>query len=91
MKEIDILRRAHSKGCLLVNKESHVLLEDADFHAAQREGLYQEEDKLSAPDKRMEVSGPYPGCMRFSGDSKKLTYEIVGQPKHFAIFYAAEE
>jgi hypothetical protein len=85
MKEIDILRRAISKGCLLVDKTSHVLLGKGYLLAAQGHGLYQEEDTLSAPGKQ-EVNGPYPGCTQFSGASKEFTYQLVGQTKHVAIF-----
>jgi hypothetical protein len=90
IKEIDILLRASSKGCLIVDRESHVLLEEEELFAAQRDGLYQGKGELLAPGKGIELSGPFPGCMQLGGDSKRFTYQMVGQTEHFAIFYPVE-
>jgi hypothetical protein len=88
LKEIDILVRANSKGCLIVDKESHVLLEKEELLTAHRDGLYQEDNALLAPDKNIELSGPFPGCMQL-GDGTNW-FRMVGQTEHFAIFYPAD-
>jgi hypothetical protein len=90
IKEIDILLRAKSKGCLIVDKESHVLLEEEELLAAQRGGPYQEEDDLLATGKRTEVSGPFPGCVQLGGASNRFNYRMVGETAHFAIFYPGD-
>lgn len=90
MKEIDILLRANSKGCMIVDKQSHVLLEPEELLVAQRDRRYQEEDDFLAPGSQVEISGPFPGCMQLGGDAKKFAFRIVGQTEHFIIFYPTE-
>ena len=82
-KEIDILLRAHFRGCLLVDKESHGLLEEEDLFSAQRGKAYERECVLAAPG--ADVSGPFPGCMNVGGDG--YGYQMLGETPHFAIFY----
>src|SRR4051794_3021063 len=89
-KEIDILQRALSKGFLVVNKESHVLLDDENWLSAQQSPLYQKECDLLAPEKQAELSGPFPGCMQLGGATRGSDYRMLGQTAHFAIFYPAE-
>ncbi len=86
-KEIDILLRAHFRGCLIVNKETHALLEEASLIAAQRSKQYEGECVLAPPGS--EVSGPYPGCRNVGGDGHD--YRMLGQTPRFAIFYRATD
>jgi hypothetical protein len=91
-KEIEILLKANAKGCLIVEKDSHVLLERDELLAAQQNGDYQEECVLLAPEKQIALSGPFPGCMQIGGArTKTLEYRLVAQTKHFVIFYSADE
>jgi hypothetical protein len=48
-KEIAILLEANSKGCLIVEKDSHALWERTKLLKAQQDGLYQEEKLLALP------------------------------------------
>ena len=90
-KEIEILLKADAKGCLVVDKDSHICLERDDLLAAKRKGLYQEQAVLLAPERQSDWSGPFPGCMQLSGASAKyLRCRMVGQTKHFVMFYPAE-
>jgi len=91
-KEIEILLKANAKGCLIVEKDSHVLLERDELLVAQQNGDYQEECALLAPEKQIELSGPFPGRMQIGGASaKNMGYRLVAQTKHFVIFYSADE
>jgi hypothetical protein len=91
LKEIEILLRAQTKGCLIVGKESHLLLEGEELLAAQRDGLYQKESDLLPPQRQIELSGPFPGCMHFGGAAGRNQYRSVGETEHCVIFYPAEE
>ena len=83
-REIDILLQAESKGCLIVEKATHVLWEREKLLVAEQSGLYQEVVPVSAPGREQEVTGPYPGCLQARGD---FEYRALGETKHFVIFY----
>jgi len=88
-KEIEILLEANSKGCLIVEKDSHALWERNELLEAQQEGLYQEEGILLPPEQQVEVTGPFPGCVPGAAGIN-LDYQLLGQTKHFVIFLPAE-
>jgi hypothetical protein len=88
-KEIEILLEANSKGCLIVEKDSHALWERNELLEAQQEGLYQEEGHLFSPDQQVEVTGPFPGCVP-GATGKNLDYRLLGQTTHFVIFVPAQ-
>ncbi len=89
-REIDILLRAHFRGCLIVNQESHALLDEDELFTAHRSNLYQSECDLSLPDRPTEWSGPFPGCMQLGGAMHGSNYHMLGLTAHFAIFHAAD-
>jgi hypothetical protein len=88
-KEIEILLEANSKGCLIVEKDSHALWERNELLEAQQEGLYQEEGHLFPPDQQVEVTGPFPGCVP-GATGTNPDYRRLGQTEHFVIFLPAE-
>lgn len=88
-KEIDILLRAHFRGCLIVDKESHTLLEEEGLYSAQRGRVYEAECKLSPPGRQSEVTAPFPGCVNLAGGHE--SYRMMGDTPHFAIFYAGAD
>lgn len=88
-KEIDILLEANSNGCLIVEKDSQALWEQNELLEAQEEGLYQEKGLPLSPEQQTEVSGPFPGCVP-GGSGVNQTYRLLGQTKHFVIFFPAE-
>jgi hypothetical protein len=91
-KEIEILVKAKAKGCLVVEKKSHLLLEGEELLAAQRDGLYQQESHLLPPEGQIALSAPFPGCMHLGGAAaKNHQYGSVGQTEHFVIFFPREE
>src|SRR5258707_823363 len=90
-KESEILLEAGSKGCFVVEKDSHVLWDRGEILEAQRAGRFQEEDRFLPPDEQSDVSGPYPGCMQLAaatGDD--LDFRMLGQTRHFVIFFPAK-
>jgi hypothetical protein len=88
-KEIEILLEANGKGCLIVEKDSHALWERNKLLKAQQDGLYQEEKLLLSPERQVEVSGPFPGCLPGAAGNN-LEYLLLGQTTHFAIFFPTE-
>lgn len=88
-KEIDILLEANSNGYLIVGKDSHALWERNELLEAQEGGLYQEEGLPLSPEQQVEVSGPFPGCLP-GGSGINQTYGLVGQTKHFVVFFRTE-
>jgi hypothetical protein len=89
-KEVDILLEANRQGCLIVDKDSHVLLEREELVEAKGDGLYQEKAVLS-PKAPSEVSGPFPGCMQLGAATEdSLDFRVLGQTRHFVIFYPAK-
>ncbi len=87
-KEIEILLEAHRQGCLIVDKDSHVLLEQENLDEATNEGRYQDEAILSG-ESSVEVSGPFPGCPQFGAAQKdEVDFRVLGQTQHFVIFFA---
>jgi hypothetical protein len=86
-KEIDILVEAARKSCAVVEKTSHVLWTHADLLEARACGRYQESGQLLPPDRHMELSSPYPGCIQMAGLMEGTNaYRAVGQTQHFVIF-----
>ncbi len=83
-KEIDILVKAADKSCAVVAKDSHVLWSLEELLEARVTGQFQEEDRFLSPDRYLEVSGPFPGCMHQTG--AVASYRVVGQTEHFVIF-----
>jgi hypothetical protein len=88
-KEIEILLEADSKGCWIVEKDSHFLWERKELLEAQRGGLYQEEGLLLSPEQQVDVSGPFPGCLP-GATGNRLEYRLLGQTKHFVMFLPTE-
>ena len=88
-KEIEILIEANSKGCLIVEKDSHTLWKRNELLEAQQEALYQEEGFLLPPEQQVEVSGPFPGCVP-GASGKNLDYRLLGHTIHFVIFFPTE-
>jgi hypothetical protein len=88
-EEIQILLDADAKGCLVVEKDSHVLWERPELLEAQLNGRYRQEGNLLAPDERGEVSGPFPGCVQYTGATGR-DFTPVGQTQHFVIFYPSD-
>ncbi len=88
-REIDILLGAHFRGCLIVDKESHTLLEEDGLFSAQRGKAYEAECEFSAPGKQSEVAAPFPGCISLAGEYR--TYRMLGDTAHFAILYAGTD
>jgi hypothetical protein len=88
-KEIELLLEADRQGCLLVDKDSHVLLERDELMEAQRQGLYQNDAGLSH-EGTIEVSSPFPGCVQYGAATNvALDFRIVGQTEHFVVFCPA--
>lgn len=87
-KEIEILLEVNSKGCLIVEKDSHALWERNELLEAQQDGRYQEEGLLLPPEPQVDVSGPFPGCIP-GATGISLDYRLLGQTKHFVIFCPA--
>lgn len=88
-KEIEILLEANSNGNLIVEKETHALWERNELLEAQHDGRFQEEELLLPPEPQVEVSGPYPGCVPGAAGIS-LNYRLLGQTKHFVIFFPTE-
>jgi hypothetical protein len=87
--EIDILLKAAGKSCAVVEKASHVLWTFEELVEAREAGRFQGEDQILAPDRHLEVSGPFPGCLQQTG-AARASYRPVGQTEHFVIFAASE-
>src|SRR5947209_12755170 len=89
-KEIDLLLEADRQGCLLVDRDSHVVLERDALREAQAEGLYQNDGSFSR-EGTIEVSSPFPGCMQLGAATEDaLGFRVMGQTEHFVIFYPAK-
>jgi hypothetical protein len=88
-KEIDILLRAASRNCLVVEKASHLRWTWEELAAARDSGRYQGQDQLLPPDGRAEVSNPYARCMQPGAARSPVSYRAVGQTGHFLIFIPA--
>jgi hypothetical protein len=86
-KEIEILLEANRKGCLIVEKDTHLLWEREELLEAEQTGLYQEKGQLVSPEGQIEVTGPYPGCLQQAAASRDdLDFRLLGQTRHFVIF-----
>jgi len=83
-KEIDILIKAATKSCAVVEKTSNVLWTTEELLDAEAAGQFQAQDSINPPDGRVEVSGPFPGCMQQS--ASMTDYRPVGHTEHFVIF-----
>jgi hypothetical protein len=90
-KEIDILIKAAAKRCPVVEKDSNLLWTATELAEARDAGRFQEETDFFPPDRRVAVSGVYPGCCQQMGASSGVqAYRPVGQTRHFIIFAAAD-
>jgi hypothetical protein len=86
-REIDILLQAASKGCAVVEKDSHILWSREEFLHARDAGCYADHDCLAPPTEGAAISGPFPGCLQQLAAPADLTrYRLVGQTEHFLIF-----
>jgi hypothetical protein len=91
-EEIQILLEASANGCLIVEKESHVLWERDELLEARQNGRYRETVKLLPPDESVQLSGPFTGCMQLAGAKRAdLDFRLLGQTPHFAIFTKGSE
>jgi hypothetical protein len=84
--EIEILLRASTRNCAVVEKETNVLWSSEDLLEARASGRYQNEDRLLPPDAESGVTGPYPGCLQQGSALSALNYRPIGQTNHFIIF-----
>lgn len=90
-REIDLVLGAAGRGCLVVEKTSHVLWTGPELAAACRVGCYPDEDTLGPPTEHPAVSGPYPGCLQQTGAATDFgQYPLLGQTEHFLIFAPPE-
>jgi hypothetical protein len=89
-KEIDILLRAASRNCAVVEKDSNLLWSTQELEAAGDSGQYSAEDSLLPPDAQFAVTSPYPGCMQQGSALSSLKYRVVGQTEHFVIFATSD-
>lgn len=84
-KEIDILLKAVSKSCMVVEKATNVLWDEAELLEARTSGQFQAEECLHPPSSQSGVSSPFPGCLQQAGGAT-TAYHLVGQTEHFVIF-----
>jgi hypothetical protein len=86
-KEIEILLKAASKGCLAVEKASNMVWDTAELMEARESGRFQEMVCFLPPDGRIEVSSPYPGCLQqVAATETSWSYRIIGHTDNFIIF-----
>jgi hypothetical protein len=86
-KEIEILLRALSKHCTVVEKTTNVAWTEEELLDAGTKGRFQEPDHIAPPDPLIAVSGPFPACGRQMGDcARSLDDRLLGQTTHFVIF-----
>ena len=89
-QEIEILLEAHRQGCLIVDKDSHILLEQDGLSEAQEMGLYRKDGILSE-EGSVDVSGPFPGCLQFgAAPESALGFRVLGETEHFVVFYPSK-
>jgi hypothetical protein len=90
--ELEVLLQAIDENCLVVEKDSNVLWDRADFLASDRPGLFSAEESISFPDEgTTAVTSIFPGCMsQFGAPGDYSRYVPVGQTKHFLLFAKRE-
>lgn len=90
-KEIDILIKAVGKSCAVVEKASHLVWTLEELLETREAERFQQADGILPPDRELEISGLYPGCLQQSGGAGAFTnYRAIGQTAHFVIFAPAD-
>lgn len=80
--ELEILVKAVGKGCLVVEKSTYMVWEVSELDAARAANLFQQPDRLLAPDGNTAITPPFPCSPHGAGPA----YRVIGQTSHFVIF-----
>jgi hypothetical protein len=85
--EIDLLTDAASRAQAVVEKATNQTWDLEELREAKAGGRWGEEDELLPAFGRMDVSGPFPGCLQRCGATEDFEhYRLCGQTRHFLVF-----
>jgi hypothetical protein len=86
-REIDLLAAVDGDAFVVVEKATNQVWAPEELAAAREAGRYRGEDRLTAAEGDLAVSGPFPGCLQQAGAAADFVgYRAAAQTRHFLIF-----